>query len=124
MLAVDHSELAQKATLPAGEKNLERLHTVLGYELLKDIKMLEGILPIVRHHHEHWDGTGQPDRLSGKDIPLGARILCLVEQLEEIRFTGLKEPELSQMQVQTAKNGAGTRFDPRVVAAFLSLSNA
>jgi hypothetical protein len=45
-----------------------------------------------------------------------------VEQLEEIGFSGLKEPELSQLQVQAAKNGSGSRFDPRVVAAYLSLS--
>jgi putative nucleotidyltransferase with HDIG domain len=120
MLALDHSELAEKATLPAGEKSVERMHTILGYELLKDIKLLKAVLPIVRHHHEFWDGTGQPDRLSGEAIPLSARILCLVEHLEEIRFSGLKEPELSELQVQTAKNGSGSRFDPRVVAAFLS----
>jgi putative nucleotidyltransferase with HDIG domain len=122
MLAMDHSELARKATLPAGEKSVERLHTVLGYELLKDIRLLKTILPLVRHHHEFWDGTGQPDQLAGNAIPLGARILCLVEQLEEIGFSGLKEPELSQLQVQAAKNGSGSRFDPRVVAAYLSLS--
>jgi putative nucleotidyltransferase with HDIG domain len=122
MLAVDHSELARKATLSAGEKSVERMHTILGFELLRDIKLLKDILPLVRHHHEFWDGTGQPDRLIGEAIPLGARILCLVEQLEEIVFSGLKEPELSQLQIQAAKNGSGSRFDPRVVAAYLSLS--
>jgi response regulator RpfG family c-di-GMP phosphodiesterase len=108
--------------LAVGEKSVERVHTLLGYELLKDIELLKGILPLVRHHHEYWDGTGQPDRLSREAIPLGARILCLVEQLEEIVFSGLKEPELSELQVQAARNGSGSRFDPGVVAAFLSLS--
>jgi hypothetical protein len=122
MIALNHDALAGQATLTAREKSVERLHTLLGYELLKGVKILRGALPLVRHHHEFWNGTGHPDGLVGEAIPLGARILCLIEHLEEIRFSGLKEPELSDMQLQMAKNGAGTKFDPRVVEAYLSLT--
>jgi hypothetical protein len=121
MIAVNHHVLAEQATLSAREKSIERLHTVLGYELVKDVKMLHGALPIIRHHHEFWNGGGHPDGLVGDGIPLGARILCLIEHLEEIRFSGLKDPELSEMQLQMAKNGAGTKFDPRVVEAYLEV---
>ncbi len=121
MVAMNHGVLAEQATLQAREKSVERVHTILGYELVKDVKMLQGALPLIRHHHEFWDGSGHPDGLSGESIPQGARILCLIEHLEEIRFSGLKDPELSEMQLQMAKNGAGTKFDPAVVDAYLEI---
>jgi len=76
----------------------------------------------VRHHHEHWDGTGHPDRLAGQKIPLGARIICLIEYLEEVRLSGVKGTELLSMQRQLAKNGSGHKFDPAVVDAYLALA--
>lgn len=121
MLAVNHADLAGQASASAAEKSVERLHTVMGHDLVKDVKLLKGALPLIRHHHEFWDGTGHPDGLAGEAIPLGARILCLIEHLEEIRFSGLKDPELTEMQVQMAKNGTGSKFDPRVVDAYLAL---
>jgi hypothetical protein len=124
MLAVNHHSLAGQESLLAREKSVERLHALLGHDLLKDVKMLRGALPLVRHHHEFWDGSGHPDGLSGDRIPLGARILCLIEHLEEIRFSGLKDPELSEMQLQMARNGSGCKFDPRVVDAYLDLRHS
>jgi response regulator RpfG family c-di-GMP phosphodiesterase len=101
---------------------VEKIHPVLGAELIKNIKMMRRIVPLVRHHHEHWDGSGHPDRLAGEQIPLGARIICLIENLEELRFAGIKDPELTAMQIQMAKNGSGNRFDPKVVETYLSLT--
>jgi HD-GYP domain-containing protein (c-di-GMP phosphodiesterase class II) len=121
MIAVNHQALLDQAVLYGSDRNVERLHPVLGAELVKGVKLLRGVVPVLRHHHELWDGTGHPDRLSGERIPLSARIICLLEHLEEIRFTGVKEPELTSMQIQLAKNGAGTKFDPKVVEAYLAL---
>jgi len=94
---------------------VEEQHPLLSVKMLEGIRMLEGTLPIIRHHHENFDGTGFPGKLKGDQIPLGARILGLVETLEEIRLTGgLDGPPLVQRAVQEIKAGRGTRFDPDV----------
>jgi response regulator RpfG family c-di-GMP phosphodiesterase len=99
----------------------ESQHPVLSAKLLDGIKMIEGALPIIIHHHERWDGAGYPDRLKGDKIPLGARIMHLVEAVEEIRMAGLRGHDLRAQAVQEAKAGSGTSFDPKVVEAFVGL---
>ncbi len=96
----------------------EELHPVLSSKMLEGIKMLEGAIPMIRHHHERFDGAGYPGKLKGEAIPLGARILGLVEAVEELRMQGLSGNELYKRALSEAKAGAGTRFDPQVVAAF------
>jgi HD-GYP domain-containing protein (c-di-GMP phosphodiesterase class II) len=124
MIAMSHKALSGSASALAGEKSVERLHPILGWDLVKDVIMLRGVAPLIRHHHEHWDGTGHPDGLAGDVIPLGARILFLLETVEEIRFSGLEDPELTVLQLQAVKNGSGSKFDPRVVDAYLDLRGA
>ena len=96
----------------------EEMHPVFSAKMLDGIKMLEGALPAVKHHHERWDGTGYPAKLKGDDIPMLARVLSLVEAMEELRMMGLRGDELHKKALQEAKAGAGTRFDPKVVDAF------
>jgi hypothetical protein len=99
----------------------EELHPYLSTKLLDGIAMFEDALPIIMHHHERFDGKGYPDKLSGKSIPLGARILSLVENVEEIRMIGLRGSELYKKAVQEAQAGSGKSFDPEVVKAFTAL---
>ncbi|OGS02469.1 MAG: hypothetical protein A3G41_08150 [Elusimicrobia bacterium RIFCSPLOWO2_12_FULL_59_9] len=99
----------------------EDLHPVVGIKMLEGIHMIAGAMPIIQHHHERFDGQGFPDKLAKDAIPLGARILALVEAVEELRIIGVKNDELVQKAVLEAKNGSGTRFDPDIVAAFLQL---
>ena len=89
--------------------------------MLEGIKLLEGAIPIIQHHHERWDGTGFPGKLKGEDIPLAARILYLVEKVEELRMIGLRGDDLYEKAIKEAKEGAGTRFDPKVVEVFVEL---
>ncbi|MCX5783716.1 MAG: GAF domain-containing protein [Elusimicrobia bacterium] len=111
------SELALLPTAPPDE-----LHVAVSVRMLEGINIFQGALPIIRHHHENFDGTGFPDKLSGQDIPRGARILRLVEAMEEIRMTGgIRGEELKQNAMREAKDGSGTRFDPAVVDAFINL---
>ncbi len=102
----------------------EEHHPALSAKMLEGITMLEGAIPFIRHHHEYFDGSGFPGKLKGDAIPLGARILCLVESLEEIRMMGLRGPELISRAVEEAKAGSGTRFDPRVVEAAVQVLEA
>lgn len=100
----------------------EEMHATLSVKMLEGIKMFQGSLPMIRHHHERFDGAGFPGKLSGESIPLGARILGLIEALEDVRITGgLRGDELRKRAIQEAKAGSGTRFDPAVVDAFLQL---
>lgn len=89
--------------------------------LLEGIKMLDGAVPMIRHHKERFDGTGYPGKLKGEDIPLGARIVGLVSKMEEIRASGLRDAELGARAVKEAKDGSGTRYDPKVVDAFVAV---
>ncbi len=97
----------------------EEHHAVLSVKMLEGINMFQGALPIIKHHHERFDGAGYPAKLAGQDIPLGARILGLIEALEDIRMSGLHGEALRNRAVQEAKSGSGTRFDPAVIETFL-----
>jgi HD-GYP domain-containing protein (c-di-GMP phosphodiesterase class II) len=89
--------------------------------LLEGIKLLDGAVPMIRHHKERYDGTGYPGKLKGEDIPLGARIVGLVAKMEELRASGLRDAELGARAVKEAQAGAGTAFDPKVVEAFAAV---
>ena len=99
----------------------EDMHPLLSVKMLEGTKMLEGALPYIQHHHERFDGTGYPAKLAGESIPLGARILGLVESMEELRIIGVSGEDLEQRARQEASAGKGTRFDPQVVEAFLAV---
>lgn len=105
-------------------KVTEELHPVLSARLLEGITMVEDAIPMIAAHHERFDGSGFPDGLKGEAIPLGARILCLVEAVEEIRMTGLRGQDLYRKAVAEASAAAGKSFDPKVVAAFTGLISA
>ena len=100
----------------------EHLYPVLGAQLLCGIKLLSGAIPYIRHHREYYDGTSYPDHLKGEDIPLGARIICLAEHIEILRMWGLRGGELETQAQRMAIEGSGTRFDPKVVKAYIDVS--
>ncbi|MFA5161482.1 MAG: HD domain-containing phosphohydrolase [Elusimicrobiales bacterium] len=100
----------------------EELHVLMSVQMLEGITILQGALPVIRQHHENFDGSGFPDRLSGNNIVPGARILRLVEAMEELRMTGgLRGDELRVRAIKEARDGAGTLFDPRAAEAFIQL---
>jgi response regulator RpfG family c-di-GMP phosphodiesterase len=102
-------------------KAAEELHPTMSVQMLEGIRMIEGALPIIQNHHERFDGTGFPAKIKGDQIPLGARILGLVEQMEELRMVGLRGDQLYKQAVQEAESGKGTAFDPAVVEVFVEL---
>ncbi|PCI39380.1 MAG: hypothetical protein COB53_03300 [Elusimicrobia bacterium] len=101
---------------------VEEQHPLLSVKMLEGIKMLEGAMPIIRHHHENWDGTGYPGKLKGEDIPEGARILRIIEEIEEMRINGGVPPEKRiEFAVKEIQAGKGTRFDPTFADALSEL---
>jgi hypothetical protein len=106
--------LADMGVMSAAEEMLPTFSA----RMLEGIKMLEGAIPMIRHHKEKWDGSGYPGKMKGEDIPLGARVLGLVVKMEELRSAGLRDVELGAQAQKEARDGAGTRYDPKVVEAF------
>jgi response regulator RpfG family c-di-GMP phosphodiesterase len=99
-----------------------RLHPVLGEQALMACDDMQGVAPLIRAHHERWDGRGFPDGLRGEAIPIGARVLAVADGFEDLRLGHLDGQALSVADARRAAIDArGTRFDPAVVDAFDSL---
>jgi putative two-component system response regulator len=93
-----------------------RTHTLIGDRLLAPLELLAGVRPIVRHHHERWDGLGYPDGLAGEDIPLSARIVAVADSIEAMSahrvYRGAlgREAIIGELQAGRAK-----QWDPTLV---------
>jgi len=104
------------------EIRLIKQHPVKGEEILKPIKGLERILPIVRSHHEKFDGSGYPDGLKGDEIPFLARLLCVADSFDSMTSDRpYRAPCTREYTLQELKQCAGTHFDPEIVEALLQI---
>jgi HD-GYP domain-containing protein (c-di-GMP phosphodiesterase class II) len=124
-VAVPDAVLFKPGELSAEEFSLIAMHPVTGSEILRDVEFLgEGKL-IVRHHHERWDGNGYPDGLARDEIPLAARVFAVADALDALTSD---RPYRSATGFNAARDeivaGAGTQFDPDVVAAFAAISES
>jgi len=108
--------------LTSEEFDIVKRHPATAIDIIKDIKQFKNILPIIRHHHERFDGKGYPDGLKGEEIPLGARILCVADSFDSMTADRPYRPspgvEYAKLEF---KRCSGTQFDPNVVRAFLGL---
>jgi putative nucleotidyltransferase with HDIG domain len=121
MLMIDPALLA-KPKLSAEELAKVKAHPVLAGTFLKDLRFPYDVNQIIRHHHERWDGKGYPDGLSFEAIPIGARIVGLIEAYEVMTTgKGYKAPMPLRDVMEEIKGKMGSQFDPRVAAAFLRL---
>lgn len=108
--------------LDSDELRRYRLHPILGEQALLASDDMQGVAPVIRAHHERWDGKGFPDGLRGAAIPLGARILAVADAFEDLRGGRIDGQALSLQGARHAVlAGRGTQFDPAVVDAFESL---
>ena len=94
-------------------------HPIIGARIVANVKALDRVASWIRHHHERMDGRGYPDGLRGEDIPLGARIISVVDAFDAmISARPYKPPRTVHEALQELERCAGTQFDPQVVAAF------
>lgn len=97
-------------------------HPLIGVELIKNIPFLEPAIPIIRSHHERWDGTGYPDGLAGDAIPLAARVVSVADSLDAMTTTRIYReacsPEDAYIEIVA---GSGKQYDPGVVQVFQSV---
>jgi ribonuclease P protein subunit RPR2 len=112
--------LQKRGPLDDSELRLMRTHTVLGEQLLRDVELLHGDgLKVVRGHHERWDGLGYPDGLSGRSIPLAARIFSVADALDAMTSDRTYRRARSWDDASTEiASERGRQFDPDVVDAF------
>jgi putative two-component system response regulator len=96
-----------------------RRHPAAGAEMIRDVPFLAPAVPIVRHHHERWDGTGYPDGLAGKAIPMGARVVAVADCFDAMSIDRpYRRARTPSEAYQELISNAGTQFDPLVVGAF------
>ncbi len=118
-IAVPDAILRKPAGLTDEEWVVMRKHPVTGEEILRPVERMEEVAKVLRHHHERWDGTGYPDRLKEQAIPLGARILAVVDAYSAITDDRpYKSARPHDDAVAELRRSAGTQFDPRVVEVF------
>jgi len=115
-LAVPEHIINKPGRLTPEEFEKMKVHPVVGAEILERVAFPYPVAPIVRCHHERWDGSGYPDGLKGEEIPIGARILAVIDCLDALASDRQYRPALPLDKAMAAvQEKAGTWFDPKVV---------
>jgi putative nucleotidyltransferase with HDIG domain len=117
---VPESILNKPGPLTESEWEIMKTHPEVGEHILRPIQSMKAILPIVRHHHERWDGTGYPDRLAGRAIPLGARIVAVCDAYRAMSENRPYREAMSEDEARRElERGVGAQFDADCVSALL-----
>jgi putative two-component system response regulator len=121
-IGIPDSVLLKAGPLAPDELAFMRTHTLIGDRLLAPLELLAGVRPIVRHHHERWDGAGYPDGLAGEAIPLAARIVALADSIEAMSARRVYRGALGREAILSElAAGRGAQWDPRLVDLALEL---
>lgn len=122
-IAVPESILNKRSELTEEESRIIREHPLIGERICKSLKSLKFVLPIIRHHHERWDGSGYPDGLKGDEIPLAARIIQVVDIYDALMTARPYKPRLDVDQVVSIMRQASTEgsTDPQLTEQFIGL---
>jgi putative nucleotidyltransferase with HDIG domain len=119
-LAVPEYILNKPGPLTPTEFEKMKLHASVGADILSAIDFPYPVVPIVRHHHESWDGSGYPSGLAGADIPIGARILSVVDCFDALTSDRPYRPRLSDKDaLRVLKERRGAMYDPLIVDTFM-----
>ena len=113
--------LPKPGRLTPEERAIMELHPIKSVELVEKVSELEDILPAIRHHHENWDGTGYPDRIAGKAIPLGSRIIMFADTIDAMTTDRPYRAALGEAEVRTELlKHRGKQFDPEILDILLA----
>jgi len=122
-IAIPDEILKKGANLTPEEWEIMREHPVIGERICKPLRSLRNVLPIIRHHHEHWDGSGYPDRLAGSEIPLLARVLQAADVYDALRTTRPYKAALSHQQARETMLREANQglWDRKIVSALFDM---
>ncbi|MBI9016956.1 MAG: diguanylate cyclase [Phycisphaerae bacterium] len=121
-ISIPENILQKNGELDDKETEMVRKHPVLAVDILSPVKIFEKELPIIKYHHENYDGSGYPDGLMGKKIPFGARILRITNFYEVITSDSWRSPaKSSEAALEMIRSGSGKEFDPELVDAFCAV---
>ncbi|HSP63469.1 MAG TPA: diguanylate cyclase [Pyrinomonadaceae bacterium] len=119
-LAVPDHILNKPGPLTPAEFEKTKVHTVIGAEILGRVDFPFPVVPIVKGHHERWDGFGYPDGLKGEQIPITARIMSVVDCFDSVREDRpFRSGMTRELAIDLLRRGSGTQFDPAVVDLFI-----
>ena len=121
-LAVPDYVLNKPGALSAAEFELIKVHPAKGAEILTAVEFPYPVVPVVRHHHEQWNGKGYPDGLAGEEIPIGARVLTVVDCFDALTSDRPYRRKMTDEDaIKILKARSGNMYDPRVVDAFIEM---
>lgn len=112
-IGIPESILTKPGGLTDAESMILRTHPVLGERIVAPLGFPSIVTEVIRHHHEHWDGTGYPDGLAGKDIPMAARLFAVADAIDAMTSRRpYRDPMTLGDAVREIMDKAGTHFDP------------
>lgn len=121
-IGVPEAVLQKPGKLTDEEFTLIKQHPDIGAKILRDVKQMEDVIPGVLYHHERWDGKGYPQNLSGEDIPLFGRIICLADCFDAMTSSRTYRRALPfEVAMTEIQKGAGTQFDPVLAQTFIKI---
>jgi diguanylate cyclase (GGDEF)-like protein/putative nucleotidyltransferase with HDIG domain len=121
-LAVPEYILSKPGKLTPAEYSKVMIHPVVGADILSNIEFPYEVVPIIKHHHEKYDGTGYPDGLRGEEIPLGARIIAVVDCYDALTNNrAYRQRYAHEQAIELMRRESGTSFDPRVLEKFIQI---
>lgn len=122
MIGVAEDILSKADKLEEGEFEEIQKHVFHSVKILEDIKQLTDVVDIIRYHHERYDGKGYPYKLAGEEIPVGSRIITITDAFDGILSTRNYRDAKEYGETMTImEQGAGTQFDPKILAVFKQL---
>lgn len=120
-VGVSEAVLCKPGPLDADEWEEMRSHPVMGEKICAQLRFARDVCPVIRHHHERWDGDGYADGLRGEDIPLLARIISVVDAFDAMTSDRPYRKALSMGEaVNQLREGAGSQWDPDIVRTFVN----
>ncbi len=124
-IGIDDAILRKPGKLTADEYAKMQKHTTMGAEILQTVPDMHPIIPIVRNHHERWDGTGYPDKLAGEAIPFLARIVAVADAFDAMTshrpYHENQKGKPPAWAFNEVEKQAGRHFDPKCAAAFMAI---
>ncbi len=121
-IGVSDAVLLKRGPLTLEEWREMRQHPIIGERICAPMRLAEALRPIVRHHHERWDGTGYSDGLAGTDIPYLARVVSVVDAFDAMSTDRPYRRALPlERTLSELESGAGSQFDPAIVRVFVEL---